>query len=126
MNEDTLALLIPLGFFLLIGLSLRMLLTFRAKRTREEQQTLRLALDKGVDLPPNLIEQLGAGQYHPQRDMRRGIVWIASALGLASLGFFAPDPTNNAFMGMLGVAAIPFCIGLAYLTMYHFSKSQPA
>ncbi|WOX06898.1 DUF6249 domain-containing protein [Microbulbifer pacificus] len=126
MNEDTLALLIPLGFFLLIGMSLWMVLNFRAKRNLEVQQTLRLALDKGVELPPKLIEQLGASQRHPQQDMRRGIVWMACALGMALLGFFVPDPSNQAFLAMLGVAAIPFSIGLAYLAMYHFSKPQPA
>ncbi|MBN8430382.1 hypothetical protein JF535_05885 [Microbulbifer salipaludis] len=124
MNESTLALLVPFGLFLLIGLSLRMLLGYFAKKNGETQQTLRLALEKGADVPAELIESLSANNSHPQEDLRRGIVWTAVAVGLGLIGLLTPDPSNHAFMGTLAAAAIPFAIGVAYFAMHYLAKPQ--
>ncbi|SHF17590.1 hypothetical protein SAMN04487965_1551 [Microbulbifer donghaiensis] len=127
MNEGTLALLVPFGFFLLVGVSIWLVLHFRAKKDLEIQQTVRMALDKGAELTPELIEQLGASNKpHPLQDVRRGIVWITVAVGIALFGFFVPDPSNHAFLALLAIAMLPFAIGLGYLAMHLFSRQQPA
>ncbi|WP_237055630.1 DUF6249 domain-containing protein [Microbulbifer sediminum] len=127
MNESTLALLVPFGVFLLIGVSLWLVLNFHAKKNLEIQNTLRLALEKGVELTPDLIERLGANKKpHPLKDLRRAIVWIAVAAGIAAFGIFVPDPSNQAMYALLAVATLPFAIGLGYLGMHLFSRQQPA
>ena len=127
MNEDTLELLVPFAFFLLIGVSLWMVLHFRARKALEVQQTLRMALDKDADLTPELLERLGVdNRQHPQKDFRNGIAWIMVATGIALFGFFIPDPSNNAFKALLAIAALPLAAGLGYLAMYRFARSQPA
>ena len=122
MNEGTLALMIPYAVFLLIGLVIWMTLHFRHKSKAEIQQTIRLAMDKGNELTPELIAQVGTKPRHPQRDLRLGTALIAIALGLALMGFFVPDPSNSAFQAALAVAAIPLMIGLAYLAMYRLTE----
>ncbi|SDJ96575.1 DUF6249 domain-containing protein [Microbulbifer yueqingensis] len=127
MNEATLALLVPFGVFLLIGVSLWLVLSYRARKNLEIHNTVRLALDKGVDVTPELIERLGANnQPHPLQDLRRGIVWIATAVGIALFGFLVPDPSNHAFLALLGIAALPCAIGFGYLAMHQFSRQRPA
>ena len=127
MNEGTLALLVPFGFFLLIGTSLWMVLYFRNKRALEVQQTVRMAMENGMQLSPELIEQMGASNKpHPLKDVRRGIVWIAVAAGMALFGYCVPDPSNHAFFAILAIAALPLAIGLAYLAMHRFTHTQVA
>lgn len=127
MNEGTLALLVPFGFFLLVGISLWMVLHFRNKRSLEVQQTVRIALEKGVPLSPELIDQMGASVTpHPLKDMRKGIVWIAVAAGIALFGYCVPDPSNQAFAAILAIAALPLAIGLGYLAMHRFAHTQAA
>lgn len=127
MNEGTLALLVPFGFFLLIGISLWMVLHFRNKRSLEVQQTLRIAMEQGMQLSPELIDQMGASNKpHPQKDVRKGIVWIAVALGIALFGYCVPDPSNHAFSALLAIAAIPLAIGLGYLALHRFTRAHAA
>lgn len=126
MNEGILALMTPFALFLLMGVSLWMFLAYSARKNQEVQQTVRLALDKGAELTPELIERLGGKTVNPLKDLRRGTVWIAIAAGLALMGLFAPDPSGNALMGMLTVAAIPLTIGIAYLVLHHNSRSRLA
>lgn len=122
MNEGTIALLIPYGAFLLIGVCLWMILSSRAQNNREIQQTVRLALDRGCELNPELIQRICDGSVHPQKDMRRGIIWTAVAGGLALMGLLVPDPSGNAIQGMLALAAIPLAIGIGYLVMHRVSR----
>ena len=122
MNEGTIALLIPYGVFLLIGVSLWMILSNRAEANREIQQTVRLALDRGCELSPELIQRICEGNAHPQKDIRRGITWTAIAGGLVLMGILVPDPSGNAIQGMLALAAIPLAIGIGYLVMHRVSK----
>ncbi|WP_237066049.1 DUF6249 domain-containing protein [Microbulbifer guangxiensis] len=127
MTEGTLALLIPFAFFALVGLLAWMVLYFRQRKNLEVQQTIRMALERGHELAPGLIEQLGNGAAQPKRDTRIGIIWIAVALGMAMMGFFAPDPTGNAFKGMLAMGSIPLMIGIAYLLMSRMARApRPA
>lgn len=126
MDEGTIALLIPYGAFLLIGTCLWLILSNRIAAHRETQQTVRLALDKGCELSPSLIERICEGNAHPKKDVRRGIGWTAIAAGLALMGLLAPDPSGNAIQGMLAIAAIPLAIGIGYLVMHRVSKPATA
>ena len=126
MNEGTIALMIPYGVFLLIGVSLWMILSSRAQNNREIQQTVRLALDRGCELTPDLIQRICEGNTQPQKDMRRGIFWTAIAAGLMLMGLLVPDPSGNAIQGMLATAAIPLAIGIGYLVMHWASKPATA
>ncbi|MBB5212691.1 DUF6249 domain-containing protein [Microbulbifer hydrolyticus] len=126
MNEGTIALMIPYGAFLLVGTCVWLILANRAAAHRETQQTVRLALEKGGELTPEAIQRICAGNTHPQKDVRRGIAWIAIAVGLALMGLLAPDPSGNAVLGMMAIAAIPLAIGIGYLVMYRIAQPNAA
>ena len=83
------------------------------------QQTIRLALDKGQELSPELVDRLGHPKVSKNKDIRLGVICLglATALGLCAL--FVPEP--DAVSGLLMAAAFPFCIGAAYLVIWRFA-----
>lgn len=108
-------------------------LKFRERR--ETQETVRRAIDKGQDLPPEVLDALtkDVTKNLPSRtrDIRRGIIWLAVGVGIAAFGLINDmgwsgndDWHGNVGDGLLGVAAIPVTIGLAYLVLSFFNKNK--
>jgi hypothetical protein len=106
---------------------------FKSKERREMQATVRAAIDKGQPLPPEVIEALGkeASKNIPSRtrDIRRGIIWLAVGVGMAAVSLI--NHTNwdasdwdgpNFGGGLLGLAAIPVTIGLAFIVLSFLNK----
>ena len=109
---------------------------FKSKERQEMQATVRAAIDKGQPLPPEVIEALGkeATRNIPSRtrDIRRGIIWLATGIGIAAFSLindlrgFGDDWNDgpNFDGGLLGLAAIPITIGLAYIVLSFFNKNK--
>ena len=116
--------MIPIVMFLVTGGVFWMLFHFRYKSRAETQQTIRLALDKGAELTPELIDRLGDPEPGPSKDLRRALVWLSLGVGLAVCGFFVPDPSGHALKGCLAGAAFPIAIGIAFLIMWKYGKAQ--
>ena len=123
MEEAWIGMAAVVGPTILIGL----FFWFRYKSRSDLQQTIRLALDKGNELSPELIDRLG----HPapakkapakNKDLRLGIMWLAVALAFAIFGQAIPAEEANAIL--LGIAAFPLFIGLAYLLIARFASSD--
>lgn len=104
---------------------------FKTRERRDMQKTVRAAIDKGQPLPPEVIEALSneAARAVPSRsrDIRRGVIWVAVGLGIAAFSVVSEingsswsGPDN----GLLGVATIPFIIGLAYIVLSFFNKNK--
>lgn len=106
----------------------------KSREKREMQETLRRAIDKGQDLPAEVIDALtkDVSRNLPSRtkDIRTGIIWLAIGIGLAAFGFitgnsFGNDWDGNHFdTGLLGIAAIPTTIGLAFIALSFFNKNK--
>jgi hypothetical protein len=92
---------------------------FRYRARREMQETLRVALDKGHELTPEIIDRLGHPRASKDKDLRLGVIWLALAVGLVLIGFAVPD--ENALRGLLAGAAFPFAIGIAYMILHRFT-----
>ena len=118
--------LIPIVFFLSMAIVIIVWLYLKHRSRVEMQQTFRLALDKGNELSPEFIKQLGEPEPDKDRDMRRGLIWLSLALGLVLIGFAVPSPrdSSEALRGLLAGAALPFCIGCAYMIMYRFGAKK--
>ena len=109
---------------------------FKSRERREMQATVRAAIDKGQPLPPEVIEALSteASKNIPSRtrDIRRGIIWLAVGIGMAAFSLindlrgFGDDWNDgpNFDGGLLGMAAIPVTIGLAYIVLSFFNKNR--
>jgi hypothetical protein len=111
-----------IGFAAVVGptILLGVFFWFRFRARREMQDTIRVALDKGQELSPELIDRLGHPKAPKDRDFRLGIIWVAVAIGFALFSFAIPE--EDATQPMLGIASFPFVIGVAYLILNKFAK----
>jgi len=94
--------------------------SFRFRTRQIYQETLRAALDKGLELTPEMIESLGERKPHKNADLRRGIIGIGIGLGFAVFGLTLGE--EDAIRPLLAVSAFPFMIGLAYLGLWKFRE----
>ena len=116
--------LIPIVMFVVVAVIFWLLAHYKFRSKAEMQQTIRLALEKGTELSPEIIDRLGDPEPSKAKDLRRGLVWLALAIGLALCGLFVPDPSGMAFRGCLAGAAFPFAIGVAYVIMWQYGVKQ--
>ena len=92
MNEATLALMIPIFSvtlpFVLAGVIVGLVTYYQFRKRREVQETIRLAIEKGQELPTEFLETITRPKDPPRkdRDLRRGVVLVAVGLGIAALG----------------------------------------
>ena len=112
---------IPITMFAGLALVLSLWLWFRYKAKNAVQATIRTAIEKGSGLSPELIENLVNPPVAPFRDLRRGVISIAVAAGIAAFGLVLGE--DDAVRPLLGIAALPFTIGLAFLLMHRFGRS---
>jgi Na+/proline symporter len=111
-----------IGFAAVIGpvVLLGVFFWFRFRARREMQDTIRVALDKGQELSPEIIDRLGHPRAPKKQDIRLGVIWIAVAVGIALLGIAIPE--EEATRPLLGFAGFPFVIGVAYLILNKVAK----
>ena len=102
---------------------------FKSLERQRLQETLRAAIDKGQPLPPEVIEALTSGvkvrpKPSPQRDLRVGIIWVGVAVGIAALGIALSFDEPDATYPLLGVAAFPGFIGLAFIIISFLARGK--
>jgi len=107
---------VPIVMFMSIAIVLCTVAWLRYKTRDGLQQTFREALDKGQDLTPEIIDRLGHPKPTKDKDLRLGIIWVAIALGSTVFGFAIPD--EEATRIFMGISALPFTIGVAYLILH--------
>lgn len=100
----------------------------KARERREVQVTVRAALDKGQPLPPEVIETLtrdiAQNLSSRTKDLRRGVLTLAAAAGIALLGYAIGMEAGEAVYPMLGLAAVPAMIGLAFIVLSFFNPNR--
>lgn len=110
--------LIPIVMFVSLAAVLIALFWFRWRARDGMQQTIRMALDKGHELTPEIIDRLGHPKAGKYKDLRLGIIWLAIAFGLALMALAVGSFASEALHGTLASAALPFAIGVGYLVIY--------
>lgn len=114
--------MIPITMFIGLTVVVCLFFWFRYRNRNDMQETIRLALEKGQELSPELIDRLGHPRAGKDRDLRLAMIWLALAVGLALCGWAVPDPTGYTLRGCLAGAAFPLAIGIAYLIMYKYTE----
>jgi Domain of unknown function (DUF6249) len=105
MNED---IVVPIAFFACVAVVGALVLIGYIRHTVQRHQTLRAMVEKGMQIPPELLGQ-GQRPPSPRRDVRRGILLICFGLGVGLFLIFA-DGEEGAGMGL-----IPILVGIGYL-----------
>lgn len=116
--------LIPIVMFISIAVVLIFLLWFRFRSRDGMQQTIRMALDKGHELTPEIIDRLGHPKAGKYRDLRLGVIWLSVAVGLALMAVAVGNFATEALHGTLASAGLPFAIGIGYLILYRFTSKD--
>ena len=113
---------IPIASFVAFTIVIVVWVYFRYKTRLETQQTFRLALEKGTELSPEFIKHLGEPEPSKDRDLRRGLIWLAIGVATALFAVILGEP--DAVGPLLGIAAFPTLVGAAYLTMWRFGARK--
>lgn len=88
----------------------------RYRETRERQETIRLAIEKGAAIPAELVA--GArGEVSPDRDLHRGIRHIFTGIGVGVLLWFL-SPYRNVW----AVGAMIAIFGLGHLLSWALTR----
>ncbi len=114
-STDTwVALLVPLGAFAMVVMIVALVLGFRVYSERIRHQTIRNAIDHGVEVPPELLSRRG-GHYS---DFRRGIILCLGGVGLCIALLISQGFSD----GSWGIGVFPLLIGLGYLTLWETER----
>lgn len=124
--------LVPMVLFGTIGAVFIANRYFRHKERTQLQDTLRTAYEKGQTVQPELIAMMQAPpreprpNHGPERDLRRGLFWMAWALALLAAGgaMYYYDASNDSTGGFMAFAAFPGFIGAAYLVIYFLTRGK--
>jgi len=124
--------LIPLAPFIMIIAIVVVPAILKSKERKEMQATLRTAIEKGQPLPPEVIDALSKDNIKPPataaRDLRIGVILLAVSIGIAIFGsvfqFMGDFEGAKASFPIIGLAAIPGMIGVAFCILSVFNKNK--
>ncbi len=105
---------VPLALFFTILLVVISTLVLRYRRHAQIQETLRLMIEKGAEIPPELLTP-PVSQYG---DLRRGLILVGAGLSLSILIGLAEGFGS----GSWAVGLVPTFIGAAYLIVWMYSQ----
>ncbi|MDE0052936.1 MAG: DUF6249 domain-containing protein [Gammaproteobacteria bacterium] len=124
MQTGILEAMIPIVLFVAIAVVLCVYFYLRHRTSQSVQDTVRAAIEQGQQLTPEILERIGQA---PQRaksgnsDLRRGVILITVGLGI--LAFMELSGNFKPLAG-LAVGSLPVLIGIAYLGLWRFDKSE--
>ena len=128
--EGTIAVLIPFGFMAMVAAIVIVPRYFRSMERQKMAETLRAAIEKGQPMPTEVIEAMSSNVRSPvpppspSRDLRTGLIWMGVAVGLAAMGFALSFEEPDALYPLIGIAAFPGFIGLAFIIMWAIARDR--
>lgn len=112
------AVAVPVAVFGFTALVIFVIVFFRFRGERVRHETLRAMVEKGAEIPPELLVPPVAAKKHA--DLRRGLVLLGAGLGLIGFLLVSGDPDMP--RGVWGVGLIPTLIGAGYLLVWWLDK----
>jgi hypothetical protein len=106
--------IVPLAFFALVLVIVIVGINARHKRRLLEHQQRMLAIEKGLPLPPTLVEE----QPKIRNPYRTPLIWAGLGLGILIFGIFKWKES------IMGLAAIPLFIGVGLFLANHFYQKK--
>jgi hypothetical protein len=111
--------IVTIASFLFALACVAVALHFRSKRIKEEQETIRMAMEKGIELPTELFQKTNRRGNGGPDSLRRGIFYMMVGIALF-IALYVSAGIRGAVWALL-----PLAIGLGYL-LYHFMSPQTA
>ncbi|MDG2522385.1 DUF6249 domain-containing protein [Caulobacter segnis] len=121
--------LIPLAPFIMVVAIVIIPKWLKSRERREMQATIRAAIDKGQELPPELIDAMSK-DVKPRKvssaasDIRTGIILISVGAGIAAFGWMVGYEESDAVYPLMGIGLIPGLIGVAYVVLSFFNPNK--
>jgi hypothetical protein len=100
---------------------------FKSRERREMQATLRVAIEKGQPIPPEVIEAMTRAVKMPPtrlRDLRTGVIWLAIGIGIGLATYFGDFIHGDGDFDSIGLACIPAVIGVAFIVLSFFNPNK--
>ena len=113
---------VPIVMFIAIAVVLCVYYYLRHRTGQAVQETVRAAIEHGQQLTPEILERLGQPPQPKKSDLRRGVILISVGLGIAAFGALVGE--DDAMRPLLAIGSLPFLIGIAYLGLWKFGKSD--
>ncbi len=106
-----LAFVMPFAAFIFVLALLSIIFGHEKKKDRNRHETIRVYLEKGMEVPPELL----IDEDHPHAkksisDLRKGIIWTVVGIGISITALIIMGSNRGAALGL-----IPVCIGVGYL-----------
>jgi hypothetical protein len=118
--KDVLIVLIIFGSIPAVFIAMRY---FKSVERQKMADTLRVAIEKGQPLPREVIDAMSTNVRNPTlppspaRDLRTGIIWLGVGVGFAALAAALSFDEPDFLYPLLGLAAFPTFIGLAFVAL---------
>lgn len=116
--------MVPIVLFLTPAVIVLIVSYFNSRKRTTIHETLRYAIDKGQTLSPDLLEKMSLVTDPIRADLRRGVLFLAFGAAFAVLGTLIGMEEAEAVRPMLGVAAFPIFMGIAYIGLWAFSRGK--
>jgi len=98
---------------------------FNGRKRLTVHETIRLAIEKGQPLSPELMDRMSMVTDPVRADLRRGVLFLAFGAAFAVLGTIIWMEESDALTPMLGVATFPIFLGIAYIGLWAFGRGKP-
>ena len=112
------------SFTLMVCVPMALALYFRARNRRTVFDAIKLITERGEPVAPELMEALVQDKASPYADLRRGVVFLAIAVATGVFAVVLGE--GDAIRPLLGIAAFPGLIGLAYIGLHVFASDARA
>ncbi len=114
--------MIPIVLFIVFGAVLGLSFHFRHKTRQELQTTVRVAIDHGQELTPEVLEGLADSLNSKFSDLRRGVISIAIGLAILVFGFLLDK--EEAERPLMAISVFPFLVGIVYVGLWYFIRRK--
>jgi drug/metabolite transporter (DMT)-like permease len=115
---------IPSMLFICLTLAIVLPIFFRYRFRTEVQTTVRSAIEKGQELTPEILERLGESKKPKNADLRKGIMSLMVAIGIATFGYFVDIDDEDVGNVFLAIACIPAFVGIAYMVLWKLDDNK--
>ena len=113
--------LVPIFLFFAVVAIVWLYSHYNFKKRSTAHETLRLAVEKGQQVSPELVERMSAMNDPVKSDLRRGGLLIAFGVAFIVLGTIMPHDEPDAMRGIAAISSFPIILGVAYLGLWRFS-----